>query len=73
LAAHRRYTVQQVAALLNLNDEYFWQCVRAAQDESFRKRRKIPRSTLTTLPLRNWTRQGRKWVISEADLIAQLN
>ena len=73
LAAHRRYSVQQVAKLLNLNYEYFWQCLRSAQDEAFRKRRKIPRSTLATLPLRNWMRQGRKWVISEADLLAQLN
>jgi len=72
LAAHRRYSVQDVAELLNLNDEYLWQCIRAAQDESFRKRRKIPRSTLETLPLRNWMRQGRKWVITEADLAPQL-
>lgn len=73
LAAYRRYSVQQVAKLLNVNDEYLWQCLRSARDESYRKRRKIPRSTLATLPLRNWTRQGRKWVITEADLLAQLN
>lgn len=73
VAAYRRYSVQQVAGLLNLNDEYFWQCIRSAQDEGFRKRRKIPRSTLAQLPLQNWTQQGRKWGISEMDLLAQLN
>jgi hypothetical protein len=60
LAAYRRYTIQQVARLVNLNDEYFWQCLRAAKDEEFRKERKIPRSTLAALPLMDWRRQGRK-------------
>lgn len=73
LAAYRRYTIQQVARLVNLNDEYFWQCLRAAMDEAFRKERKIPRSTLAALPLRNWKRQGRKWVIDEASLLAQIS
>jgi hypothetical protein len=72
VAAYRRYTIQQVARLVNLNDEYFWQCLRAATDEEFRKGRKIPRSTLAALPLRNWRRQGRKWVIDEASLLAQI-
>jgi hypothetical protein len=73
LAAYRRYTIQQVADLVNLNDEYFWQCLRAAMDEEFRKERKIPRSTLAALPLRNWKRQGGKWVIDEANLLAQIS
>lgn len=73
LAAYRRYTIRQVAALLSLNDEYFWQCLRAAMDDEFRKARKIPRSTLAALPLRNWSRLGRKWVIDEASLLAQIS
>lgn len=73
LAAHRRYTVKDVAAILNINHEYFWQCLRAALDDQLRRRRKIPRTTIETLPLKNWKKQGRKWVISEADLISQLN
>lgn len=73
LAAYRRYTIQQVARLVNLNDEYFWQCLRAAKDEEFRKERKIPRSTLAALPLKDWRRQGRKWVIDEANLLAQIS
>lgn len=72
VAAFRRYTIRQVAHIVNLNDEYFWQCLRAAMDEDFRKGRKIPRSTLAALPLRNWRRQGRKWVIDEASLLAQI-
>jgi hypothetical protein len=73
LAAYRRYTIQQVARLVNLNDEYFWQCLRAAKDEEFRKELKIPRSTLAALPLMDWRRQGRKWVIDEANLLAQIS
>lgn len=72
IAAYRRYTIQEVARLVNLNAEYFWQCLRAAMDEKFRVRRKIPRSTLVALPLRNWRRQGRKWVIDESALLAQI-
>jgi hypothetical protein len=72
LAAYRRYTIREVAQLLNISNEYFWQCLRAAMDERFRKDRKIPRSTLLALPLRNWSRQGRKWVIDEASLLAQI-
>jgi hypothetical protein len=73
LAAYRRYTIQQVARLVNLNDEYFWQCLRAARDEEFRRERQIPRSTLAALPLKDWRRQGRKWVIDEANLLAQIS
>jgi hypothetical protein len=73
LAAYRRYTIQQVAKLVSMNDEYFWQCLRAARDEEFRKERKIPRSTLAALPLMDWRRQGRKWVIDEANLLAQIS
>jgi hypothetical protein len=72
LAAHRRYTLKDVARILNVNHEYLWQCLRSALDESFRKRRKIPRATLESLPLKDWKRQGRRWVIAEADLLAQL-
>jgi hypothetical protein len=73
LAAYRRYTIRQVARLLNLNDEYLWQCIRAAGDERFREERRIPRSTLAALPLKDWRRQGRRWVIDEANLLAQIS
>lgn len=46
IAAYRRYTIQEVAQSLNLNSEYFWQCLRAGMNEQFRVNRKIPRSTL---------------------------
>lgn len=72
ISAYRRYTIQEVAPLMNVSAEYFWQCLRAAMDEKVRRNRRIPRSTLAALPLRNWRRQGGKWVIDESSLLAQI-
>ena len=68
----RRYTIGEVAAMLNLSAHYLWQCVRATRDESFRRKRKVSLSTLRSLPVLDWFKQGREWMIAEEDLLRQL-
>ena len=69
---YQRYTLEQVAMLLNLSKHYLWQCVRASRDERLRKRYEISRAALANLPMDGWFQQGRRWVIIESDLLRQL-
>ena len=68
----RRYTLEEVAMLLNLSKHYLWQCVRASRDERLRKKHDISRAALANLPMDGWFQQGRRWVITESDLLRQL-
>ena len=72
LERYRRYTVDEVALIFNLSRHYFYQCVRAARDEKLRKKWRIPLATLRTLPVRDWFKQGRTWMINETDLLREL-
>jgi hypothetical protein len=72
LRKFRRYTIGEVAAMLNVSAHYLWQCVRAARDERFRIKRKVSFSTLRSLPIMDWFKQGREWMIAEDDLLRQL-
>jgi len=72
LRQFRRYDLAEVAMLLNVSKHYLWQCVRAARDERLRRKYEISRAVLANLPMEGWFQQGRRWVITEADLLRQI-
>src|ERR1043165_9712118 len=58
--------------LLSVSKHYLWQCVRAARDERLRRKYEISRTALANLPMEGWFQQGRRWVITESDLLRQI-
>ena len=72
LTYYRRYTIREVAPLLRLSATYLRDCLKAYSDEPFRRRRRLSRETLATLPLKHWRKLGGRWTIREGDLLRQM-
>jgi hypothetical protein len=73
LLSSNRFTAAQVAPTYNLTPAYFVKCIKAKANEAYRLRQGISRRTLDVLPLLNWEKLGRSWVIRLPDLMAQVS
>lgn len=69
----RTYTLREVAALLHKSPSHLLRVIHAAANENVRKKRRMSEPLLRCYPVFGWFKVGGTWVISEAELLNQMN